>query len=201
VLSRALVAGLLAGYGAAVPIGAIAVLLVGLAARSTPRVAASAALAVATVDGGYALGTVLGGNALAAAIRHVATPLHWVAAAVLVVIAVHIAVSALRRTERMALPVDTPGRAYLTLIGLTAVNPTTVVYFVALAVGQLATGVLADAAFVLAVFVSSASWQLLLACGGRLLGRFLDTPRGRLVTALVASVLIIMLAVKNVGAW
>jgi len=49
------------------------------------------------------------------------------------------------------------------------------------------------------VFAASASWQLLLACGGRLLGRLLNTPRGRLVTALAASGLITVLAVQLVS--
>lgn len=188
----ALVAGLLAGYGVAVPVGAIAVLLVDLAARSSLRVAVPAALGVATVDGGYALVAMLGGTALAGAIRHVADPLRWTAAAVLVAIAIRTAVLALRRTEPVTLPRLTPGRAYLTLVGLTAVNPTTVVYFAALTVGRQGTGVV----FVLGVCVASASWQLLLACGGRLLGRVVGTPRGRLVTALAASAVIVVLAVR-----
>ena len=50
-MSEALVAGLLAGYGVAVPVGAIAVLIVGLTARTSLRVGAAAALGVATADG------------------------------------------------------------------------------------------------------------------------------------------------------
>lgn len=200
-VSQALVAGLLAGYGAAIPVGAIAVLLIGLAARTSLPVSAGAALGVATVDGCYALVTVLGGTVLAGAIARVAGPMRWVAAAVLVLVAVRIALSALRERGQVALSerIRTPGRAYLTLIGLTALNPTTIVYFAALAVGRPTTGALAGGVFVLAVFASSASWQLLLACGGRLLGRFVDTPRGRVVTSLIASAVIVVLAVRS--AW
>lgn len=193
VLSAALVAGLLAGYGVAVPVGAIGVLLVGFAARSSLRVAVSAALGVATVDGGYALAAVAGGSALAGVVRQVAGPLRWVAAVALVAVAIRTGVLALRRVAPVALP---DGRVYLAMVGLTALNPTTLVYFAALVVGRPVGGVLADAVFVLAVFVASASWQLLLACGGRLLGRFVDTPRGRLVTASVGCLVILVLAVR-----
>jgi hypothetical protein len=46
--------------------------------------------------------------------------------------------------------------------------------------------------FVLCVFAASASWQLLLVSGGRLLGR-LASPHGVLATALVSSALIMLL--------
>jgi arginine exporter protein ArgO len=200
-LAAALLAGLLAGYGVAVPIGAIAPLLISLAARSPLRTGIAAALGVATVDGGYALAAVLGGSALGRAIQPVATPTRWVAAAVLIVLAVRTALVALRRSDLAEVAPVTARRAYLMLVGLTALNPTTIIYFGALALvlGRQASGAfgpLAGTVFVLATFAASASWQLLLACGGRLLGRVLNTPRGRLVTALVASGLITVLAVQ-----
>ncbi|HEY3606248.1 MAG TPA: LysE family transporter [Pseudonocardiaceae bacterium] len=204
-MSGALLSGLLAGYGVAVPIGAIAPLLIGLAARSPLRTGIAAALGVATVDGGYALVAVLGGGALGRAIAPVATPTRWVAAAVLIVLAVRTAVVAVRRTEPAPAAPVTAHRAYLVLVGLTALNPTTIIYFGALVLGRQASGGfgplpgwLSGTVFVLAVFAASASWQLLLACGGRLLGRALNTPRGRLVTALVAAALITVLAVRTV---
>jgi arginine exporter protein ArgO len=124
-----------------------------------------------------------------------------VAAAVLIVLAVRTAVVAVRRTEPVAAAPVTARRAYLVLVGLTALNPTTIIYFGALVLGRQASGGFGPwpgAVFVLAVFAASAGWQLLLACGGRLLGRVLNTPRGRLVTALAASALITVLAVHTV---
>jgi arginine exporter protein ArgO len=50
------------------------------------------------------------------------------------------------------------------------------------------------AIWVAAVFAASASWQLLLAGGGALIGRTLNTPKGRLWTALVSSAMIATLA-------
>jgi arginine exporter protein ArgO len=204
-LSQVLVAGLLAGYGVAVPVGAIAPLLIGLAARSPWRSGVAAALGVATVDGAYALAAVLGGGALARAMQPIATPTRWVAAIVLIVLAIRTAVLAIRRhripaARSMDRPV-TAGRAYLMLVGLTALNPTTIVYFGALVLGRHASGgfgPVAGVVFVLAAFVASASWQLLLVCGGGLLGRVLNSPRGRLLTALAASALITVLAAQLV---
>lgn len=50
--------------------------------------------------------------------------------------------------------------------------------------------------FVLAAFAASASWQLFLAGGGALLGRALTGHRGRLVTGLLSSVVIMLLAIR-----
>ena len=53
-MSAALVAGLAAGYGVAIPVGAIAPLLMNISARSGLRVGAAAAAGVASADGLYA---------------------------------------------------------------------------------------------------------------------------------------------------
>jgi arginine exporter protein ArgO len=90
-----------------------------------------------------------------------------------------------------------PGRAYLGLLGLTLLNPATIVYFGALVLGRQATDGLTggdQAVFVAAAFAASASWQLLLAGAGALLGRLLTGPRGRLLSALAASAVIAVLA-------
>lgn len=79
---------------------------------------------------------------------------------------------------------------------MTMLNPTTVIYFAALILGSSARlRPLELAVFVLAALAASASWQLLLACGGALLGRILTGERGRLATALVSSILITGFAV------
>jgi hypothetical protein len=53
-----------------------------------------------------------------------------------------------------------------------------------------APGRAGQAVFVVAVFVASASWQLVLAGGGAFLGRVLTGSRGRLITAMASSILI-----------
>jgi arginine exporter protein ArgO len=207
IVTAALVAGLVAGYGIAVPVGAVAVLIVGLTARTSFRVGAAAALGVATADGLYALVAVAGGAALARFIAPAAPVLRWLAALVLVAVAVRTAVAAVREHRRESGGVvddramGTPGRAFFGLLAVTLLNPTTVVYFTALVLGRqagAATGGLAAGAFVGAAFAASASWQLVLAGGGTLVGRALTGARGRLVSALGSSVLITALAVAVV---
>lgn len=193
----ALVSGLIAGYGVAIPIGAIAPLLMSLTARTSLKVGAAAALGVATADGVYALVAVLGGASLARFIEPLALPLRILAVAILLFIAVRIALGAFREPARIRTGFGTPVRAYTGLLGLTLLNPTTILYFGALVLGWQASGGFSGrqgAIWVAAVFVASASWQLLLAGGGALVGRTLNTPRGRLWMALVSSAMIATLA-------
>ncbi|MFF6803317.1 LysE family transporter [Streptomyces sp. NPDC012616] len=206
-MTAALVAGLVAGYGIAVPVGAVATYLVSLTARTSLRTGTCAALGVATADGLYALVATVGGSAVAAVLRPVLTPLRWASALVLLALAARGALSAVRqyRAHRLATrsgpPPPGPARAYLSLLGITLLNPTTVVYFAALVLGAgTADPVrpLEQGVFVLAAFVASASWQVLLAGGGALLGRALTGHRGRLVTALVSSGVMTVLAVRMV---
>jgi len=200
-----LIAGLLAGYGVAIPVGAIGVLIVGLAARNSLAVGAGAGLGAATADGIYATLAVLGGAALARLVAPIATPLRLVSAAVLVAIAVRGAITAIRhhrqpaRAAEVRTGLGTPLRAYAGVLALTLLNPATIVYFAALVLGRQASGSLsaaASAVFVVAAFLASASWQLLLAGGGSLIGRVLTGPRGQLGTALVSSAVIVALAAQ-----
>ncbi|MFD7878618.1 LysE family transporter [Streptomyces sp. NPDC059766] len=204
-MTASLVAGLVAGYGIAVPVGAVGTYLVSLTARTSLRTGACAALGVASADGLYALLAMVGGSALAAALRPVLVPLRWASALVLIALAVLGTVAALRRYRghRLATrpdpPPPSPSRAYLGLLGITLLNPTTVIYFAALVLGAGAAATarpLEQGVFVLAAFAASASWQLLLAGGGALLGRALTGHRGRLTTALASSGVMVALAVR-----
>jgi len=201
----ALVAGLLAGYGIAVPVGAVASYLVVLTARTSWRVGAAAGLGVATADGLYALIAVAGGSALASAIRPIAAPLRLLSATVLVVLAVQVARAGIRASRRdetgHADPVPlTPAQAYRRLVAVTMINPTTIVYFTALVAGHpgsIVTSLARGLLFVAAAAGASASWQLLLVSGGALLGRAVTSSRGQLVTALTSSAIIALLALQN----
>ncbi|MEV5905966.1 hypothetical protein AB0L81_39770, partial [Streptomyces sp. NPDC052127] len=72
-MTAALVAGLVAGYGIAVPVGAVATYLVSLTARTSLRTGVCAALGVALADGLYALVATAGGATVAAVLRPKAT--------------------------------------------------------------------------------------------------------------------------------
>ena len=206
-VSAALVAGLLAGWGIAVPVGAVGTYLVALSARTRARIGAAAALGVASADGLYALIAVVGGVTLAGLIAVVAAPLRVLSVLVLAVLGGRIIRSAVRdHRSGEALPsvgaIAGPGRAYLSLLGITLLNPATVLYFAALVLGSTASDLggggpawLTGAVFVIAAFCASASWQLLLVAGGVALGRALTGRTGRLLTGLVSGLTIIGFAV------
>ncbi|MFD0168856.1 LysE family transporter [Streptomyces decoyicus] len=197
ILTDAFLPGLWAGYALAVPVGALAVLLVSVTARTSFRVGASAALGVATADGLYALAAVAGGAALSRAVAPIAGPLRSFAALLLLGMAVRTAVRALRDRGTQDGPerdvLGRPVRAYLAFLGLTLINPWAVLYFSALVLAGGAgtpAGVAGPAAFVAAVTLASVSWQLFLAAGGTVLGRSLTGSRGRAGTALLSAVVV-----------
>ncbi|MFJ8206228.1 LysE/ArgO family amino acid transporter [Micromonospora chalcea] len=214
-MTGAFLAGLVAGYGVAIPVGAIAILILGLSARTSFRVGSAAALGVATADGMYAAVAALGGAAVASGLAPFAGPLRLIAAGVLLALACLTAWRAMRPPAPAQEPnspaptpepsarggLDRPARAFTAVLALTLLNPATVVYFVALVLGRgdvLGSGGAGAIAFTAGVFLASASWQLLIAGGGSLIGRALTGPRGRRVTALLSSVIIAALAVATV---
>lgn len=199
-MSGDFLAGVVAGYGIAVPVGAVAVLIAGLSARVSLRVGASAGLGAATADGIYALAAVAGGAAIAESIRPFAGPLRWAAAVVLLGLAAWITAGAVRHRHRVPREGSRPAtalRAYAGVLALTLLNPATVVYFAALVLGRGDAG--GGVGFVAGAFLASASWQLLIAGGGSLVGRVLTGERGRLVTALISGAVIAVLAVRLVS--
>jgi arginine exporter protein ArgO len=205
-VDAAAISGLLAGYGIAMPVGAIAVFLVRLGASACLCIGAAAGLGAASVDGGYALATVVGGRGFARQIHAVAAQLHWASGVLLAAVAAWMAVAAVRRYRASGTTPDgawrfrTPLRAYTALAAVTVLNPLTVVYWAALVLGRQAS---ADdltpaqaGVFVLAVVAASASWQLLLVSGGALVGRVVGSRRGMLVISLASSLLIAALAAQ-----
>ncbi|HEU4811281.1 MAG TPA: LysE family transporter [Nocardioides sp.] len=194
------VSGLVTGWAIAIPIGAVGAFLVTLTARTSLRVGAAAALGIATVDGAYAATAVVAGAALSALLAPITTPLRITSGLVLLGIAASTAVHAVATSGRVreTSPLR-PWPAYALFVGITAVNPTTVVYFAAVVLGNrhLVDTPGQGAVFVLAAFLASASWQLVLAGGGATLGRVATRPRAHLVTGLVSSLVIAALAVHT----
>jgi arginine exporter protein ArgO len=196
--------GAVTGLAVAMPIGAVGSYLVGFAARERTATAVAAALGIASVDGAYAILAAVGGTGLQAVLSEVSGWLTYAAAITLVVVALHTIRIAFRR-YRANIQVGaqlgklTPANAYLSLAGLTAINPATVVTFAAVIVGRSASqggsSWPAVALFALGAFVASAAWQLLLAGGGNLLGRLLRTRRGRLRISLCSAFVMLGLAV------
>jgi threonine/homoserine/homoserine lactone efflux protein len=197
---QAFLLGVAAGYGIAIPVGAIAVLIVQVGIRCGFACAASAGAGAATADLLYALLAVTGGVALAAAVEDVGEPLRWLSAGVLVLIALRGLVRARRAPGIADAPLPRPREyavTYARFLGLTVINPLTVVYFAAIVLGlgvaaDLAPG--ARVAFVAGAFLASLSWQLLLAAVGALAGRRLP-PRVAVGAAIAGNLVILAMAV------
>ncbi|HEX2196341.1 MAG TPA: LysE family transporter [Actinomycetota bacterium] len=167
--------GALAGYGIAIPVGAIGVLLVDLAMRRGFLPAAAAATGAATADFLYALVAMVLGAAVAEAVESFQDTLRIVSAVVLLGVAAILLRSALR-SRAPATESAGPAEAgllatYARFVGLTILNPATITYFVALIVGlDRGDASAADKTlFVAGAFLASWSWQLWLAAMGAFL--------------------------------
>jgi len=198
---ESLVGGVLAGYGIAIPVGAIAVLIVTTGMRCGFPCAASAGTGAATADLFYALVAVIAGVAVAEALEPWAQPIRLVSAGVLIAIAVTGLVRR-RRFENVAVEVVVRRgelvRTYGRFLGLTIINPLTVVYFASMVLGTTAgtTRTLPEMiVFVAGAFVASLSWQLLLAGVGAVARRGLS-PRFRAVTTVIGNIFILGLAAR-----
>ena len=199
-MGSAFVAGVLAGYGVAIPVGAIAVLIIDTAVRGGVRAGLAAGAGAATADGLYALVAALFGVALAPLVATAAAPLRILAVLVLVAIALR-GLAALRSTRLANVePPPASSRAtYTRMATLTLLNPQTVVYFAALILGLPATGAQTSEklAFVGGAFLASLSWQSLLAAGGSLLHR--RAPVGFRVAASLVGYLIVLAFAVRIG--
>ena len=196
----AALSGLLTGWAIAIPIGAVGAFLVMLTARTSFRVGAAGALGIASVDGLYALLAVVAGSAIADLLEPVGDALTIASGVVLLAIAGLTAAHAIGTAgqAREVRPVS-PRAAYLMFLGITLVNPLTVVYFAAIVLGNqhLVSGAGEGAVFVVGAFTASASWFLVLAGGGAALGRIATGHRAHLVTGLVSAAVIAALALHT----
>jgi threonine/homoserine/homoserine lactone efflux protein len=183
-----------AGFAIAVPVGVIAVLILEAGMRRGFWIAASAGAGAATADGTYALLAAGFGTALAGVVEPILRPIRIVAVIALVAIAIRGLLSTRGESgagRSNALPPSRLG-TYLRLLGLTLLNPATVVYFAALILALPAVGTepAERAAFVAGVFVSSLSWQELLAAVGAVGHRRL--PPAARVAASVSGNLVVL---------
>jgi arginine exporter protein ArgO len=196
----AFLTGILAGYGIAIPVGAIAVLIVDVGIRCGFRCAFFAGAGAATADLVYAGLAVVGGAALAGLVHSADQPLRVVSAVVLGVIAI----VGLRRVgkEQQSAEIAFPdrrelARTYARFLGLTIINPTTIVYFAAVVVGLGVTDEMTTAQgalFVSGAFLASLSWQTLLAGVGSFAGNRLNKP-AQTVAVVLGNLVILAVAV------
>lgn len=157
---QAFLLGVAAGYAIAIPVGPIAVLILRTGVRRGLRAAAAAGAGTATADLIFATIAMLFGAAASAFLSPILPPARLVAGLALAVIAVRGLLAAPQPIERESGGANT-GNTYLLFLGLTLVNPPSIIYFVSLAVALPAVSAdfASRAAFVVGAVLSSLSWQ------------------------------------------
>lgn len=188
----ALGVGVAAGLGVAVPLGAIGVLLLQEGLNRGWRRAVPAATAVACVDVTYCVAAILLGTFAAPTIDQLGVwPAVIGALALLVVAAIGVARGLRPHAEPAHASLHQLGRSRFALfVGLTAINPATLVYFAAVAV-TMAQSLQAVTAIVLVGGVGLASlfWQLLLVTVGAFVGTRAN-DRARRMTVLAGNLVV-----------
>lgn len=199
--------GILAGYGIAIPVGAIAILIVDMGLRRGFPAAFMAGAGAATADFFYALLAVIAGATLAPALAPYATVLQIAGAIALFTLGAY----GLRQAWRID-PSGATGassveddhsiwRVYLRFLGLTLLNPLTIIYFGALILGRDAGATISTLdrlLFVLGAVLASLSWQTLLAGVGSLANQRLS-PRFQRLTSITGNLIVILLGLRIVA--
>jgi len=163
--------GLVAGYGIAIPIGPIAILIIELGVRRGFSVAFSAGAGAASADLVYATIASLAGMLLVSILRPYIPIIHVLSALVLIALGVGLLYSGSKASTRRVdeSRVSSRWRAYGLVFGLTLLNPLTVTYFTTLILGlksNIASSPENILLFVSGAFLASLSWQSLIACVG-----------------------------------
>jgi threonine/homoserine/homoserine lactone efflux protein len=195
---EAAVAGAIAGLAVAVPVGAIAILIIhtGLTRGAAAGLAAGAG--AATADGIYATIAAIAGAGVTAFVGALLGPLRIVGGVVLIALGIRGLVGlrsphSIGEADVVAAASPSHRRTYVELLGLTLLNPATVVYFAALTVSlPILTDTAERLVFAAAAFVASIAWQSGLAIFGAALGRGAG-QRLREATVLVGNLVIIAL--------
>jgi len=160
--------GVMAGYGIAIPVGAIAVLILDVSLRRGFRVGFMAGAGAAFADFLYAALAVVAGSALVQIISPYAIQVKVISGGVLFAVGL----SGLMWSIRPSEPPEPDGalsngrgKVFFQFLGLTLINPLTIVYFSALILGGGAKSLVSipeHAAFVIGAGLASLSWQTLL---------------------------------------
>jgi len=166
--------GLIAGYGIAIPVGPIGILIVEVGIRRGFRLAFFAGLGAASADLIYATLAGLAGTFLVEVLKPISSVIQYVSASALITIGLWMIYQERRSGRNMQRTTSDAStgclRTYVTFFGLTLFNPLTVTYFTSLILGlrfSIITAPMDVMIFVIGTFLASLSWQTLIAsvCG------------------------------------
>lgn len=193
--------GLLAGYGIAIPIGGIAILILDVSLRNGFRRGFFAGAGAASADFLGALAVAVAGGIVADALAPASGLLRSASGVALIAMGAWGFWRARRPPAAPAIRTRDDGgdlRTYLQFIGLTIINPLTVAYFAAFVLGRGATELSswpARAAFVAGFALASLSWQTLLAAFGAVTHRFLPA-RAQVLVSILGNLLVVGLGAR-----
>jgi arginine exporter protein ArgO len=191
--------GLIAGYGIAIPLGPIAILIIELGIRRGFWVAFSAGAGAASADLIYASIASIAGTFLVSILKPVSFWVHLVSGLVLIAIGLWLFLhrKPARRHAKILSGSSSRLKAYVMILGLTILNPLTVTYFTTLILGlriNIATTPADTFLFVSGAFLASLSWQTLIASlGGFAHQRLSVTAQSAMFT--IGNTIIILLGV------
>ncbi|MCK5317189.1 MAG: LysE family transporter [Anaerolineales bacterium] len=188
--------GVLAGYGIAIPVGAIAVLILDVSLRRGFRVGFMAGAGTAFADFLYAALAAAAGGALVKIISPYAFRVSAISGVVLLAVGLYGLMRSIRPSESPktdGADSNGSGKVFAQFLGLTFINPLTIVYFSALILGGGAKNlgsVPEHAAFVIGAGLASLSWQTMLAGLGSL-GHERLSPRFQMATSIIGFLVVI----------
>ncbi len=185
------------------PLGGVGTLLIREGLTRGFRLAAAGAAGVASTDAVYCAAAVVTGGAIAARLDAYRAAFLIAAGALLVALSLRQLLGATSHAAPTT-GVESPGsaaRTYSRFVVLTAVNPLTLVYFVALGAGvaTAAPSWVGPAAFIVAAGAASLAWQLLLAGIGAYSGRLLGTRATRAIGVIASGLVAALGAAMLIG--
>lgn len=193
--------GALAGFGIAMPVGPITILIVEMSLRRGFSHGFIAGAGTAVVDFLFAGLAVLAGEVLAPLLAPFTVGLRVTSALVLI----GWGLLGFLRTRRLSRAEESKSEikqrhlhVFVQFLGLTAINPLTLVFFSALILGRGMGDVFTlveKASFVLGAGLASFSWQTLLAAFGATLHRNLS-PRLQVLFSLFGNLVVIVLGLR-----
>lgn len=196
-----LIQGLIAGYGIAIPVGAIAVLIVGVGLRKGFFAGFMAGAGAATADLIFAAIAAIAGQLLSGILAPIQLPLRLASAILLVCIGGY-GLWKFQQSNSVAERTITNAkentRIYFQFLGFTLMNPMTVAYFASLILGGGGRDLLTPldrAMFVFGAGIASLSWQTLLAGFGSFAGKRI-TPRIHFATNLLGNLIVMGLGIN-----
>ena len=191
--------GLIAGYGIAIPVGPITILIIELGLRRGFWVALCAGAGAASADFVYATIASLAGSFIVSILYPYSTAIHTISASALIALGVYLLYTSVGHVRKRAQEptVSTRAGAYVFIFGLTLLNPLTVAYFTTLILSlgsNIATSADGVASFVSGAFLASLSWQSIIATVGGV-GHERFSPKLREFTIALGNSIIILIGV------